>query len=120
MALVNRFRCEVCGSITGRPFLWLVIQPREACLTIRPWDVDAAIAPDAAHVCGETDAQIYVSRWMDSVFLKNKCLPVRDAEPLQAKLADRLHRHSDQETVQCFHSCADSGSAGRYSVPSRD
>ena len=81
MAFVNEIRCEVCGSVTGMPALWLVIQSRESQITIFPWDSDAAHAPGAAHVCGETEAQIYIGRWMDSLFLKHKTLPFPEVEP---------------------------------------
>jgi len=84
MAFVNEFRCKVCGSATGMPSLWLVIQSRESQITIFPWDLDAAHSPGAAHVCGETDAQIYIGRWMDSLFLKHRMLPFPEAEPLRA------------------------------------
>ena len=88
MAFVNEFRCEVCGSVTGMPVLWLVIQSRDSKITILPWDIDAAHAPGAAHLCGETDAQIYIGCWMDSVFLRHKTLPFPDAEPLRTTLHD--------------------------------
>lgn len=88
MTLSNEFRCEVCGRVARVPVLWLVIRSRESYLTILPWSTEAAHAPGAAHICGELDAQIYISRWLDLTLFGNKSLPVRDAEPLRTTASD--------------------------------
>jgi hypothetical protein len=102
MAFLNKFRCEVCGRVTGMPVLWLVIQSRESHLTILSWSAEAARAPGAAHVCGEADAQIYLSRWLHSLFLKAKALPAEDAEPLITRPSDSRSGYSGREPRRTF------------------
>jgi hypothetical protein len=97
MAFLNKFRCEVCGSVTGVPVLWLVVQSRESHLTILSWSAEAAHAPGAAHVCGEADAQIYLSRWLHSASVRSKAHTVHDAGLLRATVSDKPNRSSGRE-----------------------
>lgn len=97
MTRFNEFRCEVCGRVARTPVLWFVIRSRESYLTILPWSTEAAHAPGAAHICGELDAQIYISRWLDLTLCGNKALPIPDAEPLRATASDNPNGCSCRE-----------------------
>jgi hypothetical protein len=72
MTTLQEFSCEGCGIITSNPIHWFVIQCGEKQLTVHRWDLGAANAEGARHFCGEAHAQIYISRWFDSV-----CAPPR-------------------------------------------
>jgi hypothetical protein len=67
MSSVQEFRCEVCGLVTNSPSHWYVIRCGESELTVLRWNAESANGADARHLCGEADAQIYISRWFDSV-----------------------------------------------------
>jgi hypothetical protein len=67
MATVQEFRCEICGTVSENPTHWFVIQCGDIQLTVLRWNSEAAAAPDALHFCGEAHAQVYISRWFDSV-----------------------------------------------------
>lgn len=72
MSAIQEFKCEVCGEVTNNPIHWLVIQCGDSDLTVTKWNTDAATAPSARHFCGEAHAQVYISRWFESV-----CSPPR-------------------------------------------
>jgi hypothetical protein len=67
MTMLQEFRCEICGQITNTPIHWFVIQCNDALLTVLRWSTVAANADGARHFCGEAHAQVYVSRWFESV-----------------------------------------------------
>jgi hypothetical protein len=67
MTTLQEFRCEICGRITNNPDHWFVIQCKEAELTVLKWNSEAANAPAALHFCGEAHAQVYISRWFESI-----------------------------------------------------
>jgi hypothetical protein len=67
MASIQEFRCEICGLVTNNPIHWYVIRCGESQLTVLRWNTESALAADARHLCGEADAQIYISRWFDSI-----------------------------------------------------
>ena len=67
MTAIREYRCEVCGIITSNPIHWFVIQCGNLDLTVFRWNNDAANAPDARHFRGEAHAQVYISRWFESV-----------------------------------------------------
>ncbi len=66
MASIQEFRCEVCGTITNDPIHWWVIQCGKSELTVIKWNSEVANAAGARHYCGESHAQIYISRWFES------------------------------------------------------
>ena len=72
MTALQEFRCEVCGLVTNQPDHWYVIQCGDTQLTVLRWDTAAATAPGARHFCGEAHAQVYISRWFDSVCSPSK------------------------------------------------
>ena len=72
MSALQEFRCEVCGTTTNHPVHWFIIQCGEPLLTVLRWNSEAANAPDARHYCGEAHAQVYISRWFDSVCTPSK------------------------------------------------
>jgi hypothetical protein len=72
MASIQEYRCEVCGTVSTSPIHWYVIQCGESQLTVFRWNTTAANAPEARHFCGEADAQIYISRWFDSICSPSK------------------------------------------------
>lgn len=67
MTAIREFRCEVCGRVTANPIHWFVIQCGNLDLTVLKWNNEAANAPGARHYCGEAHAQVYISRWFESV-----------------------------------------------------
>jgi hypothetical protein len=67
MTALREFRCEICGTITTTPMHWFVIQCGDQELTVLRWHNEAANADGARHFCGEAHAQIYISRWFESV-----------------------------------------------------
>jgi len=66
MAFVQEFRCEICGTVSGNPLHWFVIQCGRGHLTVQQWNLETANAPGARHYCGEAHAQIYISRWFQA------------------------------------------------------
>ena len=72
MTSLREFRCEICGRVTTSPNHWFVIQCRDSELTVLKWNEAAASASGARHYCGEAHAQVYISRWFDSV-----CTPAK-------------------------------------------
>jgi hypothetical protein len=67
MTSLQEFRCEICGTITSQPLHWFVIQCGDTQLTVLRWSKETASANAARHFCGEAHAQVYISRWFDSV-----------------------------------------------------
>jgi len=67
MTTFQEFRCEICGRVSNAPNHWFVIKCNDNELTVLKWDTNAAIAPGARHFCGEAHAQVYISRWFESV-----------------------------------------------------
>ena len=67
MTTIQEYRCEICGRITNSPSHWFVIQCSDAELTVKKWNSDAASASGARHFCGEAHAQVYISRWLESI-----------------------------------------------------
>jgi hypothetical protein len=61
------YRCEICGEESDHPMKWVVINCSDAQLTVSKWSKEAADAPHARHYCGEAHAQVYISRWFESV-----------------------------------------------------
>jgi len=67
MASLQEFRCEVCGTVSSNPIHWFVIQCGDSELTVLKWNANTSNAVGARHFCGEGHAQVYISRWFDSV-----------------------------------------------------
>jgi hypothetical protein len=67
MATIQEFRCEVCGTVTSNPTRWFVIRCGESELTVHRWNTATANTAEARHYCGEAHAQVYISRWFESV-----------------------------------------------------
>jgi hypothetical protein len=67
MSALQEYRCEVCGLTSNTPIHWFVIQCGDSSLTVLRWNSEAATAPAARHFCGEAHAQVYISRWFDSI-----------------------------------------------------
>jgi hypothetical protein len=80
MTTVREFKCEVCGTLTTNPIHWYVIQCGNAELTVIKWSDAAADAAGARHYCGEAHAQIYISRWFESVCTPPKPDFIRSAQ----------------------------------------
>jgi len=64
---MREYRCEVCGIVDTRPIHWFVIQCGDSQLSVHRWSSEAAEAGGARHFCGEAHAEVYISRWFDSV-----------------------------------------------------
>jgi hypothetical protein len=67
MTSLQEFKCEICGRVTDSPTHWFVIQCSDRELTVLKWNLEAANAAGARHFCGEAHAQVYISRWFESV-----------------------------------------------------
>lgn len=67
MTTIKEFRCEICGRVSTSPNHWFVIQCSESELAVLKWNSEAANASGARHFCGEAHAQIYISRWFESI-----------------------------------------------------
>ena len=67
MTTIREFCCEICGTVSTNPIHWFVIQCGNQNLTVIKWNNEAANAPGARHYCGESHAQVYISRWFESV-----------------------------------------------------
>jgi len=67
MTTMREYRCEVCGIVDTRPIHWFVIQCGDSQLSVHRWNSEAAEARGARHFCGEAHAEVYISRWFDSV-----------------------------------------------------
>jgi hypothetical protein len=72
MSSIQEFRCEICGLVTSSPTHWFVIGCGETTLTVHRWNDAVANQEGARHFCGEAHAQVYISRWFESV-----CAPPR-------------------------------------------
>jgi hypothetical protein len=67
MSSLKEFQCEICGIVTDSPTHWFVIECGDQKLALIKWDAGAAASPTARHFCGEAHAQVYVSRWFESI-----------------------------------------------------
>jgi len=66
MTTLQEFRCEVCGLVTTNPTRWFVIRCGDSDLTVYRWNSETANAAGARHYCGESHAEVYISRWFES------------------------------------------------------
>jgi hypothetical protein len=60
------YRCEICGIESQNPSRWVAIQCSNSHLTIYKWSQQVADAPEILHYCGESHAQVYISRWLEA------------------------------------------------------
>ncbi len=67
MSSLKEFQCEICGIVSENPIHWFVIECGDQKLSVIKWDLTAAMSPSARHFCGEAHAQVYISRWFESV-----------------------------------------------------
>jgi len=67
MTSIREYSCEICGTVSKNPTHWFVIQCGNIELTVIKWNSEAANAKGARHYCGEAHAQVYISRWLESV-----------------------------------------------------
>ena len=67
MSTLREFQCEICGIVSDRPTHWFVIDCGDAQLTVLRWELNAASRAGARHFCGEAHAQVYISRWFESI-----------------------------------------------------
>jgi hypothetical protein len=67
MASKTEFRCEVCGLVAVNPTRWFMTRSGESQLTVHRWNPEAAKAEGARHYYGEAQAEVYLSRWSESV-----------------------------------------------------
>jgi hypothetical protein len=72
MATLKEFQCEICGIVSDNPIHWFVIDCGDEKLTVLRWDLGAANAEGARHFCGEAHAQVYISRWFESICAPRK------------------------------------------------
>jgi hypothetical protein len=75
MSSLKEFQCEICGIVSQEPIRWFVIECGDQKLAVIKWDLTAAMSPTARHFCGEAHAQVYISRWFESICVPTK--PVR-------------------------------------------
>jgi hypothetical protein len=84
MTTLQEFRCEICGQITNNPTHWFVILCSDAELTVLKWSPNAANTAGARHFCGEAHAQVYISRWFESICSPPKADFIRSTAPLKS------------------------------------
>ena len=60
------YRCEICGIESQKPMRWVVIHCSDKQLTVFKWTKEAADERGARHYCGESHAQVYISRWFQN------------------------------------------------------
>lgn len=72
MASLREFQCEICGITSTNPTHWFVIECGDEKLSVIKWDLVAADSPTARHFCGEAHAQVYISRWFESICVPHK------------------------------------------------
>jgi hypothetical protein len=70
MSSLKEFRYKIRATVSENPIHWFVIECTDQKLAIIKWDLPAATLPTARHFCGEAHAQVYISRWFESV-----CVP---------------------------------------------
>jgi hypothetical protein len=58
--------------MTANPIHWFVIECGDTKLAVYKWNLEAANGASARHFCGEAHAQVFISRWFDSV-----CVPLK-------------------------------------------
>ena len=100
MTTLQEFRCEVCGLIATNPTRWFVIRGGDSDLTVFRWNSETVNAGGARHYCGEGHAQVYLSRWFDSV-----CMPQKptfnQASPVRARPARKVY----MRRISCARTC---------------
>ena len=74
MSTTREYKCEICGTMTENPVHWFVIECGDLKLSVHKWSDEAASLAAARHFCGERHAQVFISRWFDSV-----CVPLKRA-----------------------------------------
>jgi len=74
MSSRREFQCEICHILTENTVHWFVIECGDAKLAVIKWDLAAAASLTARHFCGEAHAQVYISRWFESVCVPPKQL----------------------------------------------
>lgn len=67
MSSLKQFQCEICGTVSENPTHWFVIECGDQKLAVVKWDLNAANGAGARHFCGEAHAQVYISRWFESL-----------------------------------------------------
>ena len=67
MTTLQEFRCEVCGLVTTNPVHWFVIRCGDSDLTVTGGILKPPRRPAPDIDCGEAHAEVYISRWFDSV-----------------------------------------------------
>jgi hypothetical protein len=67
VSTLRQFQCEICGIVSDQPQRWFVIDCGEQSLTVLRWEQSAAERLTARHFCGEAHAQVYISRWFESI-----------------------------------------------------
>jgi hypothetical protein len=67
MSSLKEFQCEICGIVNENPVHWFVIECGDQKLELIKWNSTAAASPTARHFCGEAHAQVYISRWLESI-----------------------------------------------------
>jgi len=72
MSTLKEFQCEICGIVSDHPVHWFVIECGDAQLSVIRWNLETANRPDARHFCGEAHAQVYISRWFESICAPSK------------------------------------------------
>jgi len=69
---MQEFRCEVCVLVTTNPIHWFVIRCGDSDRTVYRWNSETANAAGARYYCGEAHAEVYISRWFDSVCARRR------------------------------------------------
>jgi hypothetical protein len=74
MSTLKEYQCEICGLTSTNPIHWFVIECGDEKLAVIKWNSTAAASPTAHHFCGEAHAQVYISRWFESICVPPKAV----------------------------------------------
>ena len=66
MSLIQKFRCEICGTESRNVSGWLMAEVTPNGVLLSHWREGQAKSPDVHHFCGESHAQVFVSRYLAS------------------------------------------------------
>ena len=72
MSTLNEFQCEICGIVSENPIHRFVIECGDQRLSVIKWNASDAASPIAHHFCGEAHAEVYISRWFESICVAPK------------------------------------------------
>jgi len=94
MSLIQKFRCEICGTERRDVSGWLMAEVTSQGVLVSHWREGQAKSPSVHHFCGEAHAQVFVSRYLSSPssFQKTPALnpSEKDLTAVQSHLVNKV------------------------------